>query len=113
MRGIIEFQDTRKGINRRQTWADWKDAAQRILTELEGRDWREEFADHAHQRWQHWMIYMFSQCRQNDDGSMTIPVELVERWYRQMETDYEDLPEGEKESDRREADNIMTVLTVG
>ena len=33
-----------------------------------------------------------------------------ERWLRQMMTDYENLPENEKESDRVEADKIIALL---
>jgi len=56
------------------------------------------------------MKYMFSKSKKNEDGTVTIPRSLVERWERQMNTEYGSLPEEEKESDRDEADKIMGIL---
>ena len=53
---------------------------------------------------------MFSQTRLNIDGSETVPAELVARWRRQMNTEYPDLPDKEKESDRKEADKILAIV---
>jgi hypothetical protein len=39
-----------------------------------------------------------------------MPIWAVERWKRQMETPYTDLSEGEKESDRAEADKMLEIL---
>jgi hypothetical protein len=41
---------------------------------------------------------------------MTIPAWAVERWTRQMNTEYSGLAEPEKDSDRREADKFLAVL---
>ena len=54
------------------------------------------------------MEYMFSQCdfglpivlSSIEDGSCIIPKDKVERWTKQMNTDYKDLSESEKQSDR-------------
>lgn len=70
----------------------------------------EELADVQHQIWSHWMVYLFSRCRRNPDGSVTIPDDLVVRWKRQMATDYADLTEREKNSDREQARKVMDVL---
>lgn len=59
----------------------------------------EDKAKVAHDVWSHWMLYMFDQCIENKDGSMTIPAELVERWERQAITEYEDLTKKEQDSD--------------
>jgi len=64
---------------------------------------QEELADYAHQAWSGWMRYLFSNCQDNGNGTMTIPAWAVERWKRQMNTPYSDLPQEEKESDRYEA----------
>jgi hypothetical protein len=68
---------------------------------------REGLAELAHDRWSHWMSYLFSEGTLNPDGSWTIPVELAERWQRQMNTPYSGLTEAEKASDRLEADRIL------
>lgn len=68
---------------------------------------KENLASLAHDQWSGWMNYMFSKCTHNPDGSVTIPPDLVERWTRQMNTDYIDLPENEKTSDRQEAYKML------
>lgn len=71
---------------------------------------REGLADLSHEIWSHWMRYQFSCCVRNDDGTVTIPASLVERWERQMETPYNELSEKEKDSDREQADKILWEL---
>lgn len=44
---------------------------------------------------------------------MTIPVDLVRRWQRQIDTSYADLSEKEKDFDRKEADNTLAILDEG
>ncbi len=60
----------------------------------------ETTAYRIHAVWAHWMNYMFTQGVMNDDGTWTMPKDKVERWTRQMATDYPDLSESEKDSDR-------------
>ncbi len=65
------------------------------------------------------MRYMFSKCDAGlpsvlfaiPDGSLIIPPELVNRWYRQMSTPYDELPENEKPSDREQADKILAIIS--
>jgi hypothetical protein len=57
---------------------------------------REKLAELAHEQWSGWMRYLFSFNTLNGNGSYTIPAELVERWKRQMETAYSELPENEQ-----------------
>ena len=71
---------------------------------------RERLADYAHRAWSNWMVYLFAACGRNDDGSVTIPVSLVQRWERQILTPYADLPESEKDSDRTEADRMIGLM---
>lgn len=71
---------------------------------------RELLASYAHNAWSGWMQYMFSRSTVNQDGSITIPAPLVERWTRQMTTSYEKLPEDEKLSDRAEADIMLEIM---
>lgn len=73
---------------------------------------REELAAVAHSQWAGWMRYMFEKCIRlpGADAGFYIPKQYVERWTRQMNTSYPDLPENEKESDRTEADVVLSVL---
>jgi hypothetical protein len=70
---------------------------------------RERLADYAHAAWSGWMQYMFKKSTYHQ-GRVIIPVDLVERWTRQMNTPYAELPESEKESDRLEADRILEIV---
>jgi len=70
----------------------------------------EALASYAHEAWSGWMRYLFKKSTENDDGTVTIPRWAVERWRRQMNTAYADLPESEKKSDRDEARKIIEVL---
>lgn len=70
----------------------------------------EQLADKAHDSWSHWMIWLFQCSHQQPDGSMLIPPELVSRWQRQASTDYADLSEQEKDSDRDEARKLLPVF---
>jgi hypothetical protein len=71
---------------------------------------REELSNYAHNSWSGWMKYLFDKSKQNEDGTITIPVWAVERWTRQMNTPYNELSEEEKNSDRDEADEIITII---
>jgi len=73
---------------------------------------REKLANYAHKAWSGWMKYMFGKGHYNVDGSFTIPQNLVERWTRQMNTPYAVLPENEKESDRKEADEMLSITSI-
>lgn len=73
---------------------------------------RESLSEYAHEAWSGWMIYMFSKMTLNDDGTATMPKWAVERWTRQMNTKYSELPESEKDSDRDEADRILSIINI-
>lgn len=69
----------------------------------------EELAAYAHEAWAGWMRYLFSKCLKESDG-VKIPQALVDRWTRQMQTPYAELPENEKESDRVEALKMQAIF---
>lgn len=79
---------------------------------------REELACLAHDMWAGWMKYMTGKIKMgaqrglSGDGEveMWLPNGLKHRWGRQMRTKYEDLPESEKESDRKEADKMIEIF---
>ena len=73
-------------------------------------DTREELAAYAHEAWSGWMKYMFSKCKKQDDGTIVVPSDLVERWEFQMKTSYADLPDDMKPSDRDEADKMLKIM---
>lgn len=69
-------------------------------------DLRERLAALAHEQWSGWMRYQY--YRQPLPGCMAWADEV--RWERQMNTSYADLPEPEKESDRKEADRMLEII---
>ena len=72
---------------------------------------REELANLCHEQWSGWMKYLFEKGTHNDeDGTFTISSWAVHRWIRQMNTEYNDLPFEEKESDRKEADRFIRIF---
>jgi hypothetical protein len=73
---------------------------------------REKLAALAHVQWSGWMAYLFSLSRSNGDGTITIPAALVARWQGQIATPYAELTEREKNSDREEADRVLTLIGV-
>lgn len=77
-------------------------------------DVREALAEYAHEAWSGWMKYQFEKMHAvNHDGentSLVMPSWAVDRWMRQMNTPYADLPEEEKANDREEADKMLAIL---
>jgi hypothetical protein len=71
---------------------------------------REMLAELAHSQWAGWTSYMFSKSIRNSDGTLTIPDWAVCRWERQINTHYDDLSEEEKDSDRIEADKVISLF---
>lgn len=71
---------------------------------------REIVAAVQHSIWAHWMNDLFEACPRNEDGSVTIPAEKVERWQRQVKTHYSDLSPQEKASDLQQADKVLEAL---
>jgi len=74
---------------------------------------REKLAEYAHAAWSRWMAHLFETSTLNPDGTVTIPAWAVERWKRQLNTPYAELPESEKESDRKEADVMLQIFHGG
>lgn len=70
----------------------------------------ERLATYAHNAWAGWMAYLFSKGTFNEDGTWTMPAWAVERWKRQMQASYRELPEEERESDRKEARQMIKIV---
>ena len=67
-------------------------------------EYLEKLADIQHKIWANWMTYLFSKCQMNPQGTAKIPKNLVDRWKKQIDTNYSDLTEKEKQLDR---DQVM------
>lgn len=70
----------------------------------------EKLAALEHARWSHWMKYLFTKGKDFSGFGFYIHKDSVERWKRQLATEYKDLSEAEKESDRVEARKTLEVL---
>lgn len=70
----------------------------------------ESLADIEHQRWSHWQNFMHSKCERQADGSLLIPPQFVERWERQIATDYANLTEKEKQGDRDQVKKYIPTI---
>jgi len=62
---------------------------------------REKLADLEHEQWAHWTKYMLD----------NLTDENIARWRKQIKTDYKDLSEKEKDSDRTWADKVLKTIT--
>ena len=76
-------------------------------------DMIEKLSDVEHDGWSRWMKHLFSVSKKNKDGTVIIPKDKVERWERQVKTDYEDLSGKEKESDRKEVRKFVKLINNG
>lgn len=74
---------------------------------------RERLAALCHEQWSGWMTYLFSRTFPDNDGNVVIPRDWAARWRRQMETPYSHLARHEQNSDRKEADRVITILGGG
>ena len=70
----------------------------------------EQLAAIEHARWSHWQRHMHGTATKQLNGSMVIPAELVVRWEKQMLTDYTDLSDGEKQSDRDQVERYLPLI---
>ena len=67
----------------------------------------EKLADIEHQRWADWQKYLHSKCSTNSNGDLVIPAGYVKHLERQINTEYKNLTENEKESDRNEVKRYL------
>jgi hypothetical protein len=70
----------------------------------------EALAGYAHDAWSGWMRYLFNKSELQPSGEILITNDLADRWSRQIETPYAELPEDEKESDRKEARKMLDIV---
>ncbi len=70
----------------------------------------EKLADIEHQRWADWQKYLHSKCEKDNNGNLIIPAGYVENLERLIKTDYKDLTEKEKNSDREVVVKYLSFL---
>lgn len=70
----------------------------------------EKLAAIEHRRWSHWQAFMHAQGHRQPDGSLVLPPDLVKKWDRQIATDYAELSEVEKESDREQVRQYFPLI---
>jgi hypothetical protein len=70
----------------------------------------EQLAAAEHERWAHWQRYVHSKGLQQPDGSIVLPADLVSRWEQQIATQYAQLTEQEKESDRDQVRKYLPLI---
>jgi hypothetical protein len=91
------------------------EAAKGIVIMSEQSALRVALAAYAHGSWSGWLKYVFDDAQGSENAdrparTWTVNSRSYERWRRQMNTPYHDLPEHEKISDGLEADNILAVI---
>lgn len=72
---------------------------------------REKIAALCHEQWSGWMKYLFARCYFTRDGAPVIAKEDYQRWDRQTRTPFDKLGDGEKNSDRKEADRFIALIS--
>ena len=80
----------------------------------------EKGADLEHTRWSKWQEYMHGFCIEKtitppetanmSYQAMTFPKKFFDRWQKQINTQYKNLTEKEKESDRKEVEVYIPLL---
>ncbi|MDT0157237.1 hypothetical protein Q9R19_06315 [Microbacterium sp. ARD32] len=86
---------------------------EQIRSRLTGAEAQERLAALEHERWSRWQRYLHDQCRRQDDGSLVIPPDLVERWEGQMNTPYAELSAAEQQSDLEQVETYLpTVIDI-
>ena len=57
------------------------------------------------------MDYLMDQCCiEDDNGNYWISKQHADKWIRERKTEYKDLSEKEKDSDRREVDDQINII---
>lgn len=107
---------------------NWEDVENKYIEWLEKKsliflqfsNLKEKLAEFAHNQRSGWMKYLFSKCYEvrlkttltdpYGEVNLVIPKQEIDKLKRQMNTEYNDLSEKEKNSDRKEADDIIKIF---
>lgn len=88
-----------------------------MLSDKEKQEIREVMANQEHIRWAKWQKYLHSklQYEERNFGSHKVAYYLLdaglyEHWSRQIDTDYSELSEKEKDSDREQVEPYLSII---
>lgn len=70
---------------------------------------REKLADTEHTRWANWQRWLHSKLNKSSIGMVMKP-EDYQHWEEQIASEYVELSEPEKDSDRKEADITLAII---
>jgi hypothetical protein len=86
------------------------ESSESVRRALESQEVLDQLAAVEHERWAHWQRYVHDQCERQDDGSLVIPHELVQRWEAQIATPYSGLSPEEQRSDQEQVLRYLPVV---
>jgi hypothetical protein len=69
----------------------------------------EKLADIEHQRWADWQRWVHINLKETPAG-LFLPRESVNNWDKQIQTDYKDLSEFDKEKDREQVRRYLPII---
>lgn len=107
---VIWKNGDHKYVQNGVTWEYENDPDWLVTIDIQSKNLKEKLAEFAHNQWSGWMRYLFEKSSYLKDGSAVIPKWAVERWTRQLSTIYEELSEEEKNSDRKEAEEMLNIF---
>jgi hypothetical protein len=70
----------------------------------------EAIARIQHEIWSHWVKYLISVSKENEDGSYTIPWDKIDKWKRQSKKPYARLLPQEQKASLEQAQKIVQSL---
>ena len=73
---------------------------------------REIIADHIHSNWSSWIKYLFRNSKRNEDGTITISKDMVEKLDRMSKTFYSNLPDNDKIGVDTLTDDIIKLFEI-
>jgi hypothetical protein len=82
-----------------------------IHAALDRTDHMDKLANLQHDFWSNWMEYLFGSAEKNENGTYTIPVEIVTRWKHLASLEHRFISVVDQHLCLHEADKIIEVLS--
>jgi len=70
----------------------------------------ERIAELCHKQWSDWMKYFLNKCHYDSNGDIVVHREYISNLELQINADYKELSEIDKEKDRREANKFLSIF---